>query len=61
MTTPSTPWYPIPSEERAAVSMLVVLSKLSRDEQVNALALLVRLWCYHRDQQHAHRTRGRLR
>lgn len=42
-------WTPTRTEEDAAVRLLADTLILPEDEQLDVLALLVRLWCHHRE------------
>jgi hypothetical protein len=45
-----TPYHPTAREEDAAVRLVNdLLAHLDAEEQLNVLALSVRLWCYHRE------------
>ena len=44
-------WLPTGSAERAAVRLTADLLACAPGDQLDALALTVRLWCYHREQQ----------
>jgi hypothetical protein len=41
------PWTPTESEANAALALLADLLTVPEDEQLNVLALLANLWCYH--------------
>ena len=41
------PWIPTESEESAAAALLASLLSVPDGEQLNVLALLANLWCYH--------------
>jgi hypothetical protein len=43
-------WLPTASEEAAAAKLLAGLLSLPQGEQLNVLALLANLWCYHQKQ-----------
>ena len=46
------PWTPTASEENAAAALLADLLSLPEGEQLNVLALMANLWCYHQKVQH---------
>lgn len=50
-------WIPTESEKGNAVALCSALLRTPEDEQLDVLALLVNLWCYHqkmkREQAHA--------
>ena len=42
-------WTPTAAETDAAANLLRRLLSIPEDEQLNTLALLANLWCYHRE------------
>lgn len=43
-------WKPAPGVEQAAVRLTSQLLACDGDQQCDILAVMVRLWCYHREQ-----------
>jgi hypothetical protein len=45
-------WIPTESEKDAAGRLLADLLQVPEDEQLDVLALLANLWCYHQNVKH---------